>query len=120
MDSASNATSIWRNWKFIAVVLSLFFLVAVIADVVLWYSLQKTDTAAETLNDIVARQPLVPKTPEEKVKLLDAIITAQTEANTARSGKTAAGAADTTTPHPATQTEINAKIKLLDSLRKSP
>lgn len=123
MDPASNVTGIWRHWKIIIGALTFFFLVAVLADVVLWYSLQKTNTAAETLNDIIASQPPAPKTDEDKTKLLDSLAAAhkaaaaQVEAQARANGT---GKTDAAPPSPAAiQAENDAKIKLLDSLRKS-
>jgi hypothetical protein len=80
MDSPSSAAGIWKHWKLITFGLSVLFVTAVAVDVVLWYSLHKSNTAAQTLNDLIASQPPAPKTDEEKTALLDTFAAAHREA----------------------------------------
>ena len=141
MTAAPAPESIWTNWKLITIALSFLFLAAVSADVVLWYSLQKKDTAAQTLNDLIASQPPAPKTDEEKTALLDnlaaahkAVVAQISAQNQAKSGTETASpttipvehtvppssntSAGQTTPS-SEDSAVQAKIKLLDSLQKS-
>ncbi|MBM3261284.1 hypothetical protein FJY93_02595 [Candidatus Kaiserbacteria bacterium] len=123
MSAVPARESMWTNWKLITIVLSFLFLAAVSADVVLWYSLQKKDIAAQTLNDLIASQPPAPKTDEEKTALLDNLaaahraVVAQIEENSGKVQKTVVTAPDGSQVPTAVETE--AKLKLLDSLRNA-
>lgn len=131
MDSPSNATGIWKHWKLITGGLSVLFVAAVAVDVVLWYSLSKDNTAAQTLNDIIASQPPAPQTDEEKTALLDRMsaahreAVAQIEAENPKGAKQIPAAA-MPTPVPAGETApsendpvVQAKIQLMDSMIKA-
>lgn len=119
MVTPSDAQGIWKHWKLITGGLSVLFVAAVAVDVVLWYSLNKnSNSAAQTLNEIVANQPQVPQTPEEKVKLLDAIVAVQNEAaakNAPAYADRSASATDSAASDPQ-KAAIDAKLKILDSL----
>lgn len=113
--------------------LVLFFLAAVSADVVLWYSLQKKDIAVQTLNDIIASQPPAPKTDAEKTALLDKLAQAHKEAVAQVEAEMGAKAVRSMPPvlqatpvsgsqqvPSPTDPVVQAKIQLLDSMRKTP
>lgn len=114
MNTTADATGIWSHWKLIIGVLSFLFVVAVAADVALWYSLNnKSNTAVETLNDIIARQPPAPKTDVDKIKLLDSLASAHAAAVAqvdAQSSKKTTVSSEITD---------QAKIQLLDSFAPS-
>jgi hypothetical protein len=124
MDSPSSAAGIWKHWKLITAGLSLLFLAAVAIDVVLWYSLHKSNTAAQTLNDLIASQPPAPKTDEEKTALLDNLaaahraVVAQIEENSSKTPDSATVTAPDGSVVPSTA-DAEAKMKLLESLRNA-
>jgi len=123
MDSTSESVGIWKHWKTVIGVLTFFFVVSVGADIALWYSLHNS-TAAETLNQIIANQPPAPKTEVDKTNLLDSLAAAHTAAMAqqapAKAKSTASTSVSTTkTSASSSASIIDAKIKLLDALRKT-
>lgn len=131
MDSPSNATGIWKHWKLITGGLSVLFVAAVAVDVVLWYSLNKDNSAVQTLNDIIASQPPAPQTDEDKIALLEKMSAAHKEAVAQIQAEDPKGAksiptASMPTPVPAGETApsqtdpvVQAKIQLMDSMIKA-
>lgn len=61
-----DATGIWKYWHSIVGVLVVLFALSLIVDAVLWYKVRTRETAAQTLNDIIASKQ-APKTAEDKV-----------------------------------------------------
>lgn len=129
MDTPSHATGIWKHWKLITSGLSILFILAVAADVVLWYSLNKNKTAAQTLNDIIASQPPAPKTDQDKIALLEGLAAAHKEAVAQIEAEHPRGVlpdASLPTPVPAGEIApspsdpvVQAKIRLLESMTKT-
>jgi len=80
MVDTNETTGIWEYSKLIMGVLMFLFLIALGFDAVLWYSVQQSHVAKQTLNEIIAAQPKAPKTNEDKASLLDAMAAAHKEA----------------------------------------
>ena len=116
------------NWKAITISLSVFFVLALVGDVVLWYSINKQDSAVATLNDIIAAQPPAPQTDEEKVALLESLSAARKAAEAeVRSKQPVQGVFSTTSAverameplvgsEPSAE-DIQAKIQLMERLK---
>lgn len=114
MDTMFDDTSgIWKHSKLILSVLALLFIASISADVVLWYSMQKRNTAIESLNEVIANQPPAPKTDEDKTKLLDSLAAAHAAAVAQATAQPKTKAASTSA-----QSSVQAKINILNSLTK--
>lgn len=106
---------IWQYSKAIMGTLAVLFLVSVGVDGYLWYKVQTSRTATQTLNEIIASQVQKPETPENKAKLLEAFIAAHQEAVAQAAPSSNANKTKTTINTPASTQQ---KIDLLNSFIK--